>query len=208
MASEVDICNLALADLGDRASVSSINPQDGSVQAMHCARFYPMCRDMLLAMPVAWTFATRRVALQAVEIANMPDGWGFAYALPNGCIRPQRVLTPGASKDSDSEPFLTESTSTGSKVIYTNVEDAVLVYTHAVTDPTVFGPLFTVALAKLMSAKLAGPLLKGKEGRGEAQAKYKEFLQVDYPLAAQSEANAQQRDDYADFTPSSIAARA
>ena len=33
MASEVDICNLALAHLGDAATVSSINPPEGSIQA-------------------------------------------------------------------------------------------------------------------------------------------------------------------------------
>lgn len=208
MASEVDICNMALADLGDRATVSGISPQDGSVQAMHCARFYPMARDALLAMPVAWTFATKRVALQAVEISDMPDGWAFAYTLPNGCIRPQRVLAAGSTKDSDGEDFVTEATGAGSKVIYTNVEDAILVYTAAVTDPTKFGPLFTTALAKYLSAKLAGPILKGKEGRAEGKAKYEEFIKIDYPLAAASEASAQQRSDYADFIPSSIAARA
>ena len=58
MASEVDICNLALGHLGDNATVSSISPPEGSAQAEHCARFYPIARDALLEMH-NWNFAMR-----------------------------------------------------------------------------------------------------------------------------------------------------
>ena len=59
MSSEVAICNLALAHLGDSATVASIDPPEGSAQSEHCARFYPIARDALLEMH-AWKFATRR----------------------------------------------------------------------------------------------------------------------------------------------------
>ena len=36
MASDVQICNIALAHLGDTATVASINPPEGSAQAEHC----------------------------------------------------------------------------------------------------------------------------------------------------------------------------
>ena len=62
MASETDICNLALARLGDAALVSSISPPDGSAQAGHCAAFYPMVRDYLLER-YAWSFSLTRAAL-------------------------------------------------------------------------------------------------------------------------------------------------
>ena len=45
MASVADICNMALGHLGDSATVASIDPPEGSAQAEHCARFYPMVRD-------------------------------------------------------------------------------------------------------------------------------------------------------------------
>ena len=38
-----------LGHIGDAATVSSINPPEGSAQAEHCARFYPIARDALLA---------------------------------------------------------------------------------------------------------------------------------------------------------------
>ena len=71
MASEVDICNLALGHLGDNATVSSISPPEGSAQAEHCARFYPLARDALLEMGY-WNFAMRRVALAQLTM-NWPE---------------------------------------------------------------------------------------------------------------------------------------
>ena len=58
MATEVDICNMALSFLGDRATVTSINPPEGSAQAEHCARFYPMALNEMLAQ-ARWSFATK-----------------------------------------------------------------------------------------------------------------------------------------------------
>lgn len=64
MPSAVTICNLALAHLGDSATVSSIDPPEGSAQAEHCARFYPVALGLLLeAHP--WNFATKRSRLRA-----------------------------------------------------------------------------------------------------------------------------------------------
>ena len=40
MASDVDICNMALSHLGARAQISAIVPPDGSVEAGYCARFH------------------------------------------------------------------------------------------------------------------------------------------------------------------------
>ena len=48
MATEVDICNLALAHLGDDATIASLNPPEGSAQAEKAARFYPIARNSLL----------------------------------------------------------------------------------------------------------------------------------------------------------------
>ena len=42
MATEVDICNLALAHLGDDATIATIKPPEGSAQAEKAARFYPI----------------------------------------------------------------------------------------------------------------------------------------------------------------------
>ena len=89
MASEVEICNLALAHLGDEATVASIDPPEGSAQAEHCARFYPIARDGLLQMH-PWNFASRRVSLASV---TMPyTMWKYAYACPGDMMVAVAVL--------------------------------------------------------------------------------------------------------------------
>ena len=165
MASEVDICNLALGHLGDAANVASINPPDGSAQADHCARYYPIARDALLEMH-DWSFASRREAL--VEVQSESDAWDYCYAQPNGVLTIRSVQGPADSDTFLREPFSAETLANGAQVIYTNVPDAVLRYTGAATSPTVFSPLFVTTLAASLASMLAGPIIKGDAGSSAA----------------------------------------
>jgi len=157
MASVVDLCNLALAHLGDEATVSSISPSDGSAQADHCARFYPIARDALLEV-VAWNFATRRVSL--AETANTPPGvWAYEYAFPGSCIRLQSIL-PESGDENAPQNYMQGTDVNGNRVIWSNTENAVALYTHAVTDTTKFTALFNTALSYLLASYLAGPITR------------------------------------------------
>lgn len=188
MASEVDICNLALGHLGDTATVASINPPEGSAQSEHCARFYPIARDALLEMH-PWGFATKRVNLAALT-STWPE-WQYAYALPGDVVNLLAVMPPNASDDYSvpmqslyningapipmagqyqPQPYNTEVLDDGTSVIYTNQENAMLRYTALVTDPTKFSPLFVETLGYLLASKLAGPVIKGEDGRAVAKS--------------------------------------
>lgn len=176
MASEVQICNLALAHLGDSATVASINPPEGSAQAEHCARFYPIARDTLLEEPVGnWSFATRRVALSPLaDLAN--SKWQYAYAVPNNTLRIKSLSHPDASSDQisetsmrEGEPYTLDTRGTGEVIIRTNLEAAQAVLVMRVTDPTKFSATFINALSWRLASLLAGPVIKGKEGRAAAQ---------------------------------------
>lgn len=216
MASDVDICNLALGYLGDAANVSSINPPD-SVQAEHCQRFYPLARDALLDM-MNWGFATKRATPSQIAVPAQVSGiWAYAYIAPSDCLNVQRVYDPTQSDDfvqgipqpydgfwpgSSSYPasssgmvglvtpqaFSVESDSNGDYIIYTNQQNAAISYTSQVTDTTKFGPSFTVALAWLLASYLAGPIIKGTEGIKMAQACLKAF-QTAKAAAGESDAN-------------------
>lgn len=201
MASSVDICNLALAHLGDEATVSSILPPEGSAQAEHCARFYPIARDVLLEMH-DWRFASRREVL--AEVTNTLDSWAYAYALPNGCLAPRAVLMPESTDDTDTQDFIVETDDVGNLVLYTNVETATLRYTVLVTDTTKFTPLFINVISWLLASYLAGPVTKDPKVK---QVMYQMF-NVELGKAAAADANARKSNPYTDFTPGSIAARA
>lgn len=185
MASVVDICNLALGHFGDGAAVSSIAPPDGSAQANHCARFYPIARDALLEMR-AWDFATRRVPL-AVTAGTPAGSWAYEYAMPTSCACLRAVLADGQADDTATQSFIVETSDSGSKVILSNTENAIARYTAIVTDPTKFSPLFVTTLSYLLASYVAGPITKD---RGVVDAMYKRFL-IELGAAATSNANAQ-----------------
>jgi hypothetical protein len=190
MASEVSICNLSLSHLGDTARVTSIKPPDNSVQARLCAQFYPIARDALLEMS-AYGFATRRAKLAQVD--NPSTTWLYAYAVPNGMLNALAVLPADAMDDYEAQllssdasffpqgyvpapmslaftpqPYAIETNDDGSQIILTNVQDAVFRFTTFVSDTTKFSPLFTLALSYLLASHLAGPIIKGDEGRAVA----------------------------------------
>ena len=99
MSSVVDLCNLALSRLGDSATVASIDPPEGSSQAEHCSRFYPIARDSLLEMH-DWKFATRRAPLSELTVDSF--NWAHAYAEPNGALRIISVLDATQSAEDES----------------------------------------------------------------------------------------------------------
>lgn len=204
MASAVDICNLALSLLGERAEVAAISPPDGSVESQHCGRFYPMARDELLEMH-AWTFAARRIVL-AQAPATRP-GWAYAYAMPANCLKPRSVQSIEAADDAESDDYLVETGDAGSRVIYTNRAEATLLYTASVTDTTRYTPLFVGALGRLLAVKLSGVVIKGAAGMQVAQAQERLFL-VERAEAISSDSNVgSNRNAYRDRVPDLIKAR-
>lgn len=195
MASEVDIANLALARLGDDATVSELDPPEGSTQAENCATFYPIARDSLLEMH-NWKFATTRIALASVDLPSNP-GWLYAYQEPSDCIQLLAVLppdapdnysvqlgnvssfftgaavTPNTSLDNTvlyvPQDYAMETDDSGNSIILTNQEEATGRFVKRIKDTTRFSPLFIDTLAWYLASMLAGPLLKGDVGAAEGK---------------------------------------
>lgn len=191
MASVVDICNLALAHLGDNATIASIDPPEGSAQAEHCQRFYPIARDTLLEMH-SWSFATKRA--YGAEVENTWPMWEYAYAMPGDASDIIAILPPEAKDDYSThftpetypdfytnyspsvaagqyvpQKFAVETAADGSEIILTNQKQAVIRYHAKVVDPTKFSPLFTITLSWHLASMLAGPVIKGDQGAAEAK---------------------------------------
>lgn len=211
MTSEVDLCNLALSHLGDEADIIAISPPDGSRQAAHCARFYPLARDAVL-QSFPWSFATKRITLAAMTNPS-PHDWQYAYALPATCLRPLSALTPGMpaanfgndESDAGSFPYVLETGQDGIRVLYTNVQTAVLRYVDKVTDTTAFPPLVVLAISRLLASFLAGPILKGETGIKVADAHGQRF-KVELAAACAADARLGRRDS-SQYRPPWIVAR-
>lgn len=201
MASQVEICRLALSHIADAARVNSIAPPDSTIQAQHCATFYPIARDQLLEQH-DWSFALKRVALP-LSLAEFEDGeWAFAYTMPADYIRAIKVCPPGAPMDYPGQPYKLELDSTGiDLLLLTNVDEAVLHYVHREEETGRYSPTFVIALSLVLGAYLAGPILKGKVGAMLRESLMQQGLAMTRQAGALN-ANAN-RDDtqYAKHTP-------
>ena len=187
MATEIDICNLALAHLGDDATIASIKPPEGSAQAEHAARFYPIARNTLLETHT-WNFAAKRASLATTT--NTTEQWEYAYVAPADMMTPLAIISPTAQNDystrmssgdtpggitSNYSPTIVAGHYTPQQFavegdyIYTNQENAILRYQSLIIDSTKFSPLFVVALSWHLAAMMAGPIIKGDQGMAEAK---------------------------------------
>jgi len=202
LASAVDICNLALSHVANRANITSIDPPDQTVEADHCARFYPIALGEILESH-EWRFATRRVALSEL-LLNPVDHWQYAYAYPNLCVRPVAVLMPESTDDTAVQEYTVESDDDGSMIIYANIPQAVLKYIALVNDSAKFSPLFVVALGYLLGSHLAGVLPKDLRLKASL---FKTYHEVALPNAMAADARGRNVKAYGRHTPGHLSAR-
>lgn len=97
--SEVDICNLALARLGQTKAIASVETPETPVEDL-CALHYPMARRGLLRAYI-FNFAKKLDQLTADPSETPAYGFATAYALPNDFIR---LLTLGDHTQNDDVP--------------------------------------------------------------------------------------------------------
>ncbi|WP_105618506.1 hypothetical protein [Cronobacter sakazakii] len=156
MASVVEICNLALSNIGSSRSINSLDEK--SKEADVCNLHFEACRDAVLA-DAEWNFATKRIALADTGIA--PPDWTYAYAYPTDCLRIIEIMIPGvryptAAMRINYETGVNDS-GTG-KLIYTDQQEARLKYVARITDVNMFDPLFQDALAWRLAAAINMPV--------------------------------------------------
>lgn len=207
MASVVGICNLALSHLGDRATLTSIDPPEGSAQADHCEQFWPIARDEALSS-ADWRFASHTVTLAQIDDAlQLNPSWRYAFGLPaDFLVARDLVYTTG-----DISPFYVEdprydlaTLADGTVVLYTNDDLIALRYTRRVNDPSKYPARLVTAMSYLMAAFLAGPVVKGKTGMQAAAAMRAAWENL---LGKAAVTDANQRTASTSFKPSSIRAR-
>ena len=170
MATEIDICNMALAYLGDRATLASIDPPEGSPQADHCARFYPIAKGQLLAEH-PWSFALKRAKLARLAIA--PEGAKYAFTLPQDSVRVVSIMD--TQSNIELHDYRLESYN-GYVIVTCDRDDIYVNYVSALTAEAMFPAPFADALAHLLASKLAGPMVPGNSGAKLAQEEMKIYL--------------------------------
>jgi len=179
MASEVDICNLALSNIR-AGSINSLT--QSTLQAQICRLKYPILREQLLR-DAPWQFARKLEALAVTTIDLF--NWSYAYAYPSDCLK-IRVLILNYEQygqgdanrttlyrdeiyqlqpDADTQIKYRVFNQDGTKVIAANEPDLRAEYTVSVTDPNLFDSLFVQTLSHLLASEIAIPIVGTEKGR-------------------------------------------
>jgi hypothetical protein len=155
MASVVDICNIALSNLGDQ-KISSLS--DANERARVCNLRYDDVRDSVLRSH-PWSCAIKRTQLARNDTAPV---WGFdyAYSLPSDCLRVLDV-------EEWETPFRIENGN-----IVTDAEKVKLKYIKQVLDPNEFDSLIIQAIALKLASEIAESLTGRPELRNNMLSKF------------------------------------
>lgn len=168
--SEIEICNLALVRIGVSAFIETL--QDPSAEAAACKLLYPTSRDAVLES-YAWGFA-RKVAPLALLSGVERTPWLYAYALPADCLLPREIWPGARNQRVDGRiPFESQALpGLDGMALFTDKEEAELIYTARVVQPGLFSALFSSVLAWRLASELASALPGKRDLRADALTAY------------------------------------
>lgn len=166
MASETEICNLALSHLGSGKEIANLSER--SQEAAACRRFYESSRDLVLR-EYHWPFARRIIAVGLVQ-QNPNSEWGFSYRYPSDCASIRRILSGLRTDNAASRvPFLIGQDADG-QLIYTDQGSAEIEYTKKETNTDRYPPDFVMALSLRLAAYIAPRITAGDPFKMGARA--------------------------------------
>lgn len=193
MASEIQICNLALSNIR-AGSINSLN--ESSLQAQLCKLKYYILRDRCLR-EIPWQFNRKIRALSSVttDIFN----WSYSYSYPVDCLKIHRLVgnyeeLPLGANDVVSRLLDSRVRSPTDlrqqipyevfnydnvKVIGSNQPELRIDFAAKIEDPNLFSDDFIMALSYLLASELAIPVVGAELGRAlrsDSLTMYKEYL--------------------------------
>lgn len=173
MATQVQICNLALSRIGTDIGIADFDTEQ-SKEASACRLHYDPALEFVLEA-MEWNFATRRVTLAELE-EDPPADWDYAYQYPTDCVKLRRIISSEGERrigrvvagsdvlspvllNESRIPFQIELNEDGdSRRILCDEPDAVAVYTARVEDPSFYPGTFVKALSLYLAHELCMPM--------------------------------------------------
>ena len=159
MASETEICQLALAHIGDQYDIASLT--ENSTEAEICNLVYEPTRDMMLRGHT-WGFAKKYRTLVALD-GEEPGIWEYMFTYPTDCLKIRYVNKATGKHLHNPVEFEVSLNDEDKKVILCDEAEPVIVYTKAVTNPGLFDSSFYMALSYAVASRIAIPLTGDKE---------------------------------------------
>lgn len=158
MASQTDICNLALQKLGAKR-ITSIN--EDSVNARACLASYSHClAKSLRAHP--WRFAIDRASI-AADAEEPAFGKSYSYTLPAGFLR---LISPYPEATFNDLDYEIEG-----RKIYTNISAPLQIrYIYLISDTSLMDPLYVEVLACEMAEQMCEQLTQSNSKKASITA--------------------------------------
>lgn len=194
MATKTEICNLAIGHLGIAVAIANVDTER-STEALACRTFYEITRDNTLR-DFDWGFARKFAALGLVEEDPNQD-WHYSYRYPSDCVLFRKIQS-GFRIDTNTNqiPFLQSSDDDG-RLIFTDTEDAIGVYTAKITDTSIYTTDFIMALSYRL-AMYIGPQITGGNAFGSMTDRLAKLYDYHLSSARQNAANEEGRDRIAE----------
>lgn len=200
MASQTDICNLALSHIGISKEIANVTTER-TAEANACRRFYDIVRESVLK-DYSWPFATKIAALNLVE-EDPNDEWAYSYRYPSDCLYARRILS-GQRDDTELTRVAYKITQDSQGIlIFTDAENAELEYTLNVNDEDIYSSDFKLAFSYRLAHYIAPRLTAGDPFNLGDKAMQKYMIEI-----GRASANAFNEDKSSlPLTTESIAAR-
>lgn len=160
MASEIEICNLALTRLG-ADSIRSFSESNKRARLSQIT--YQHVRDLYLE-DYEWSFNTKYIQLGLLANVTHPK-YTYVYQVPSDCLYARQILNELGVVDSRIMWELFNS------YIATDIEDAWLRYSQIVTNSNTFPKYFVEAVASQVAAELAPSIVQDKKRYDELTAR-------------------------------------
>lgn len=166
---DAQICNIALLRIGVSTRIDSLD--ENSTEAAACKTIFALARDNALAS-APWPFATVRLALANLGLTHAQ--WTYTYSLPSDFLDVQNFYPASPATD-----FSVELNAAGdARVLLTNAQGAVLIYTKQVTNTALFSSQFCDALAWRLAVDLALSIAKNVQASLRAQQAFMAAITV------------------------------
>jgi len=177
----VQICNIALAHLGDRRITRlDADAQESDAIVRYCADFLPLARGEVLEAQ-RWTFAKKDVVLNRTSAPIMD--YTYAHVLPTDIIRLLN-LVPGAPDAEDDTAVYFNGKVRRYKIIgeqiHSNTEHMALRYIYDVEDANLWSKGVVACVSRLLASYLAGPLA---DSPSIAESHRMHYERIDLPNA-------------------------
>lgn len=157
---------MALSLLGEDASITSIDPPDGSAFAGDCSRWYPQALRSVFE-EFDWSFATRRV--KPARLSSIDDElyqWRYGYGLPSDMVRLINVKRPNQhycgsefrGHDAVVEYDIEFNANNSARLLLTDEESPIVTYVAYNENASLYPSYFVQCVTLKLAALLVGPI--------------------------------------------------